>query len=419
MNFIQKKFYKSVLSEEINGLISKSLNNYLKDENIALFGEPLPSENASNNLDFDNQEEFEISFDLGIRPTPELKLNDGNTFPFYKIIIDNKMLDSAIENLCNRYGELVQIDVVEEESTIQGDIEELNPEGSVLEGGIKKPNTSISLRFIDNIEEKQKFIGAVVNQTITFNPRKSTSNDTDFAAMLGIENKEKALAINSDFQFTVTKTSRFEKALIDKELFDKIFPMDNLNSEEEFRIKVKEMLAIEYLQETNYKFIIDTKKKLVEETSCPLPVEFLKRWLRVVNESKKMSIEMIESEFGKVENEIKWEIIRSKIIKDNDIQIDDEDLKNHALEDILSQFRNYGIDTSQIPKDVVDNLTSKFLEKEENLDKIKHKILDQKAIEFIKMNVALEMKEITLDEFYKIINEIPAENQLAENQEPE
>ena len=130
-----------------------------------------------------------------------------------------------------------------------------------------------------------------------------------------------------------------------------------------------------------------------------LPSELLKRWLNVVNEEK-LSAEEIEKDFDHFENDLKWQLIKDQIVKDNDIRISDEEIRDYAKEYAKMQFHQYGM--SNIPDEYLTNYAKEMLGREEDAKKLYGRKYEEKVIEFIKEQVKLDNKKISSDEFNKL-----------------
>ena len=72
-----------------------------------------------------------------------------------------------------------------------------------------------------------------------------------------------------------------------------------------------------------------------------LPEEFLKRWLKVTN--NELTDEQIEADFDNFMNDLRWQLIKDRIVRDNEIKIDEADVKAGAKQMAAYQFSQYGI----------------------------------------------------------------------------
>ena len=136
----------------------------------------------------------------------------------------------------------------------------------------------------------------------------------------------------------------------------------------------------------------------MEKTDFQLPEEFLKRWLLRVNE--KSTEEQIGKEFDSFRKDLKWQLIRNKIARDNEVKISEEELQNEAEKITRYQFQQYGL--FYATDEQIANYAKETLKKDEDAKRIADKILEEKAIILMKELVKLENKSVTIEEFNKL-----------------
>ena len=394
---VKKMYGKAVLVEEVNKLISESISKYMVEEKLHVLGDPLPNESQQQTIDWDHQEEFEFVFDLGLAPEFEIKLTKRDKVPFYDIKVDDKFINDTIENHAKRFGSTEDAEVVEDNELLKGTLTQLDQNGEIFPEGILKEEAMLSLEVMKDDDIKAKFKGAKVGDEITFNLKKAYPNDTDVAAMLSIE-KEVATELDSEFKLNLTQITKFITSEINQELFDKVYEKGTVGTEEEFRNKIHNEIKENFVKESNFKFAIDAKDKIVAKTKFEIPADFLKRWLKYVN--KDITDEQIENEFDKFVDDLKWTLIKDKITLDNDIKVEDDEVLNHAKEVTLMQFRQYGLAT--IPDEQLENYAKEILKKPEEKKKMADKLFEDKVVNYIKENIKLDSKEVTTEEFKKL-----------------
>jgi len=398
---IVKKLYgKSVLVEEINKIISESVSKYLNEEKINILGDPLPSENNSKEIDWDHQKTFEFEFDLGLAPDIEVNITNKDKVPVYEIQIDNQMIEETKENYARRFGTMNKLDEITGNETLKGDFRQVDKEGEMIEGGISVESSSFSLEMIKDKGIVASFTGKRVNETVIFDVRKAFPNNNELASLLNIE-KEQAATITPDFCFTVREISRFQKAELNKELYDKIYGKDVVQDEKEFTEKITGELKYRLGQHSEYRFKIDAKDVLMKKVKVNLPEEFLKKWLTTVNKEK-VTEEQIEQEYPTFENDLKWQLIQNKIIKDNDIKVNEDEVKEFARSYTLIRFSQYGL--TNVPDDRLNQYANELLKNDEEKKKIYEKLYEEKVFDHIRANVKTDKKKITMEKFNKLFD---------------
>lgn len=396
-SLVQKMYGKSIVAEEVNKLLSDELYKYIRENNINLLGEPLPSEDEQNFVDFNTQETFEFSFDLGIAPQFEVELNKKDKVNFYNITVSDEMIENQLKSYTGRYGKYVQEEVVEEKDMVKGELLEL-VDGKVNESGIKLSDAVLTPGYMKDDSQKAIFVGANKGDVVVFNPSQAFDNDAELASLLKVS-KDDVKNITSDFRFTIEGVTRYHESEINQELFDKVYGEGVVNSEEDFRAKIKENIQENLVQDSNYKLGTDVREMLIKKyDDLTFPDAFLKRWLLATN--KNISEEKIEEDFSGMIAELKWQLIKDKIGKTNDIKVENEDIEGYAKNIAKAQFAQYGM--IGLDDEMLMNYAKDMLKKEDTVKGIFEKVYESKVVEIVKNNIKLDVKELTIEEFNKM-----------------
>lgn len=393
-----KMFGKSVKAEEINRLVSESLYNYISDNKLNILGEPMTAEDQT--IDLDAEENFTFKFDIALAPEINVTVDKNIKVPYYNIAVSDDMVAKQDEMFRQRQGKQLTVEAVtEERDLVKGSMVELE-NGAAKEGGIVVESTILSPAYIK--EEKEKFNGVKVGDKVVFNPAAACQDSVgELASMLNID-REAAANVKSDFEMTVTEITHLQPAEHDQEFFDGIFGKDNVKSEEEYTAKVREMIAAQLAPESDYRFGIDARKAI--ETAVgeiELPAELLKRWLVATNE--KYTDENIAEEYGKMEADLKWHLIKEHIAKAFEVKVADEDLKALAMSVTRQQFAQYGM--TNVPDELLENYSQEMLKSKESRSQLIDRATEAKIQTAIKNAVTLEEKEISTEDFGKLFQE--------------
>jgi trigger factor len=397
IGLIKKMYGRAVMIDEVNKVVTDNIQKYLTEEKIEILGDPLPRMDDQEKIDFDTQESFTFSFDLGLAPAFDIKLSNKNKVPYYEIEADEKMKNDYIENYTRRYGKFIKADLSEEKDMLKGKIEALDADGNPVAGGPVADDTTLSIDVIKDKKIKKQFIGKSETETVDFDLRKALPNDYEIAGLLK-KQKDEVTGINGDFRFTINEVSRFIPSEITQELFDRIYGEGIVNSEEDFMKKIDEEIITNLKNESDYKLSLDLKKLATEKTEFSLPEAFLKRWLLKVNE--KTTEEQIEKEFDSFKHDLTWHLIRNKVARMNEIKITEEELQKEAENITRQQFRQYGL--FYATEEQVSNYAKETLKREEDAKRIADKILEEKVIQLIKGMVKLETRKVSIEEFNKL-----------------
>ncbi len=397
IGLIKKMYGRAVEIDEINKIVTDNVQKYLTDEKLEILGDPLPKTDEQDKIDFDNQEDFTFTFEIGLTPEIDVKLSKKNKVNQYEIIVDEKMRSEYLENYTRRYGELKKADQTEEKDVVKGKIEAIDNNGNVLPEGPAVAETSLGIDIIKDTKIKESFIGKSINDSIDFDLKKAYPNDTEIAGILH-KKKEEVAELVSDYRFTISEISRFFPAEKGQELFNRIYGEGVVNSEEEFMKRIEDEIAMNLKRESDFKLMMDIKNIAMEKTEFQLPEEFLKKWLLRVNE--KATEEQIEKEFDSFRKDLKWQLIRNKIARDNEVKISEEELQKEAENITRYQFQQYGL--FYATDEQIANYAKETLKRDEDAKRIADKILEEKVIIIMKELVKLENKSVTIEEFNKL-----------------
>jgi trigger factor len=397
IGLVKKMYGKAVQIDEINKIVTENIQKYITDEKLEILGDPIPRTDEQEKIDFETQEDFTFSFELGLAPAVDLKLTKKNKVTQYDIIIDDKMRKDYTENYTRRFGELRSAETTEEKDVIKGKLEALDGNNEIKVEGPAADSTSLSIDIIKDKKIKKQFIGKSLNETVDFDLKKAFPNDTEVAGLLHLK-KEEVEGLNGNFRFTINEISRFHPAEIGPELFNRIYGEGVVNSEEEFMKKIEDEISASLKRESEYKLMMDLKNTALEKTDLNLPEEFLKKWLLRVNE--KTTSEQIEQGFENFRKDLKWQLIRNKVARDNEVKITEEELLQEAANVTRYQFQQYGL--FYATDEQINNYAMETLKREEDAKRIADKILEEKVIHLMKDLVKLENKSISIEEFNKL-----------------
>lgn len=399
MSMVKKMHGTQLLVEEINRLVSDSLFDYIREKNLNILGEPMPNETEQKELSFTTQEDFEFCFDLAFAPEIKITLNKRDKLTNYQVIIDDEMVDKQIESYRANFGSYEDAeDAIVEKDLLKGTLAELE-NGAVKEGGIVVEDAVLMPMYLKDEAEKAKFLDAKKNSVVIFNPKKAYDGaSVEVASLLKIE-KEQAENISSDFSFEISEVTRHKPAEINQELFDKVLGEGVVNSEEEFRAKVKALLAEQFEPQQNFKLLSDAREMLVKKAGEPVFADrVLKRWLLETNKMK--NEEALEEEYPKLIEDLKYQLVKESLVKEHDIKVEDADIDAFAIRVAKSQFAQYGM--LSVPEDVLTGYVKDMLKNKQTLQNIVDRVVEEKLAEVLKGLVKLDVKEVTVDEFNKL-----------------
>jgi len=394
---IQKQYGKAFLAEELNKLANDALYKFIIENKLDILGNPIPKENSDVVGNFDQPTDFEFSFEIGFSPVLDLPLNEKSKFDYYTVKVDKELIDKQVEDLQRRYGKLTSAETVEERDMVLGKFEELNEDGSIKEGGVSN-STTISLEFLSDKKSIKQLVGKNVNECFELDPNSVSKDDKDKATMLGV-NEDELKSVGNKFQFTITDVKRMELAALDEFLFEKLYMDGEVKTEEDLRKRVQDDLENMFSKDSERILTRDVYQYLVNETKTEFPESFLKRWIKVSSE-KPVSDEDLDKEFDAYLKSSKWQLIQTKIFKDNNIQLNNEEVITYTKSLLAGNYAQYGIPA---PEDAeLTETATRLLKNKEQANGIYDRLAEQKLTEFFKSTVKLNSKVVSYDEFVEI-----------------
>lgn len=399
MGMIKRQFGTTAKVDEINKLLGEEIYKYVKDNNIQMLGEPLPSDKQEP-VDLEKEAPYTFMFDIAVAPEMNAELNGDDTIDHYTITVDDDVINRQIDMFASRAGSYDKVEEYQEHDMLKGDLRELDENGNTKEGGLTVEGAVLMPEYIKVDDQKKLFDGCKLGDIITFNPKKAyPESDIEVSSLLKIK-KEEVADMNSDFSYQITEISRFVKAEVNQELFDQVFGKDTVKSEEEFRGKIAEGLKAQFAVDTDFKFIQDVRKYMENKVGAlTYPDALLKRIM--LNNNKDKGQEFVDKNYEQSVKELTWHLIKEQLVKANGIKIDDADIKETAKEAARAQFAQYGM--TNIPEEYIDNYATDMLKKKEYVDSFVDRSIDRKLTEALKKVVKLNEKTATLDEFNKLM----------------
>ena len=395
------KFYgPSVTADVVDRMVSKALYDHIRENKLQVLGEPLPNEDTK--VDIMNDDDMAFKFDLGLAPAIELKLNKRINVPYYNIEVTDQMVDDAIAHDRKRLGTLVDGEVSDKESLMRGSMIELDEQGNDKADGIKVERTVISPRYMADEEEAAKFIGVKVGDTFTFNPRKANNgNIAEMASLLNVDRSE--ADVKSDFRVTIEEIKVNQEAEMNEEFFKGVLGTETeVKDEAAFREAVREMIARANVPESNYRFTVDAQRILTDKAGeLPLPVEFLKRFLKYRREQEeKQNTEVTDEEVEGMLKQLRWQLVKDHLAQELGIKVENEDVDNAAFIFAQQQLSQYGIYNA--PDDGIKQQADRFMQDERARDAIMEHAIDNKFYAAVREAVKVNEKTISVEDFRKL-----------------
>ncbi len=386
MSLVKKQYGKSVMIDEVNKLLQESLNKFLVEEKLDVLGNPLPK--MKENFSWD-EDQFTFEFELGLAPDFEVNLKPKKGITAYKIIADEKMISTQLDNIREQYGKLITQEAVEENSNVTGTF--VNEEKEI------EKKSTFKLEKIKGKANVKKFVGAKIGDTIELKSKGLFTDDHMLMNVLGLSHDD-AHDFDAKLNFSIEEITKTELAELDQDLFDKIFGAGLVKSEDEFKNRLKEDAEKQFASQSDQQLLNAVTESLIENTKFDLPAEFLKKWLAVSGE-KPMTAEQAGEEYERSEKGLRYQLIEGKLMTDHKLQITYDDLKDYTKGFVRAQMAQFG--DNKIEDKELDDIVNRVLSNQEEVKRLSDQLKNEKLLKFFKENIKLKTKEVTYEDFIK------------------
>lgn len=398
MGLIRRQYGNAVKMDVVNNKLSEEVNKYIQDNKINMLGMPLGSEKQTP-VDLEKDAPYTFMFDIAVAPEFDIELSDKDAIDYYDITVDDKLVDQQVDGFASRFGAYQKAEEYKEGDVLKGDLRELDAEGNTKEGGVEVEAATVMPQYLKDDDQKKLFEGAKAGDIITFNPYKAYAGGAEVATLLKVE-REKKEDYQGDFSYQITEVQHFEKHAVDQELFDQVFGKDEVKNEKSFREKIAEGVKQQLATDEDFRFLQDLRKYAEEKVGqLTYPDALLKRVLKENNKDK--DDEFINKNYEASLKDLTWSLIKNKLAEKAEVKVNDDDVKNVAREIARAQFAQYGM--QNVGEEYVNNYAEELLKQRDTVNQFAERAVDEKLVAAIKPVVKLNHKEISLEDFNKMV----------------
>ena len=377
VGLIKKQYGTAIKVEEINRIVQKEISKYISDNDISILGSPLPFEDGE--IDW-TKDEINLKFEIAYKPNFKLSYKPKKTLTYFIIEADNEMINTQVESIQNQYGKLISLQSPDKQSTISGNIKTAESE--------KQKNLSLDTEKFKKAFFSKYLSNAKVGSLININT-KSFDEDKYLNSLFTSEEKD---FINKDLIFQINEITKREKAILDKDLYKKVYKNDEIKSQKQFKNKVKSEIEKQFINQSDQKFFNDCVEFLISNTKIDLPEKFLKK-LIIANQKEKISEDEIDKDFSQSIKGIKYQLIESKLIEENDIDIKSDAIKSYAKEMIIKQMAMYG--QNQSDDEQLNSIVKRVMSNEDEVKRMYSMLLNEKILYVFKNKIS--KKDLKVD----------------------
>ena len=385
MGLVKKQYGNAVKVDQINKLLDSNLKKYIQDQKLDILGGPIP--NTDNEIDWDS-ESINFNFEIGYTPEFKINLKPKKSIIKYEVKADKKMIDNQLKNIQSQYGKLVSKTKIDKTSEVTALF--ISESDEINNSNMFKVE-SVKTSFV------KKLIGLKVGDELTENGSKIFKEALELSRSLKIE-LDKAKEFKNDLVIKIEEINERQLADLDQELFDKVFGKDTIKSVTEMKNKLGDDFVKQFQSQVDQKLMNDTIEYLINSTKINLPSDFLIKWMKL-NSEKTISIDEAKIEYDKSEKGMKYQLIESKIIIDNNLQVNFEDLKAFTTDLIKNQMMQYG---QAIPDEKeLDGIIARVMSNKDEIKRLTEQLTSTRILDFFKKNFKYKLKKVSYDEYIK------------------
>ena len=392
---IKKMYGSSVLTDEVLRTVDRELNSFLQNEKLDIFAQPLPLDFDLQNVDVNNPADYNFSFEVGVKPEFQVADLSSGTFTRYKVGVTDEMINSEVDRLQNRYGNMVDVEeVANDENVLNITFTEADEQGNEIEGGVSKENSILVKYFSETV--RPSLIGKKVNDSFTVQLKEAFEEKERewIIGDLGLDKEDPASA-DKYFKLLVTKVGILEKKELNEEFFNQLYPGQDVKTEEDLKDKIRTEIENYWKSQANNQIHDQAYHFLIDHSQINFPEAFLKKWIKTQGENPKTD-EQVEEEFPSFLSQLKWTLISEKLLQENDIQVNPDDIRNLAKQQL---FGYMGMNTMDEEQDWIKDYVDKMMKDRKFVEEAYHRIQTQKIFEWAEGKVNATEKEITAEEF--------------------
>ena len=399
MGLIKKQYGSAVKAEEINKMLQEAVYSYLKENKVDMLGEPLPNEDQQKQLDFDTMEELEFLYDIALAPKFDATLTAEDTLPYYTIQISDEMVNNQVNMYTQRNGRYEKVEEYADNDMVKGTMCQLDENGNTVEGGIQAEDAVVLPKYMKNAAQTALFEGTKVGDVITINPREAyDGNEAELSSLLKIS-KEEAANVNGNFSYQISEITRYVPGDLNQDIFNQVYGEGVVNSEEEFRARVKEDLTTQFVPESDYKFLIDVREYVMSRIGeLKFADDVLKRIMHINNPDKDDAY--VDEHYANTIKELSWHLVKEQLVEKAGIKLEENDLLEQAKANVRAQFAQYGM--TNIPEEMLTNYATEMMKKKESIEGLVNRAIETRLAASLKQTVKLDEKSVSLEEFNKM-----------------
>jgi len=402
VGYVKKLYGDQVLANLVNDKAVSSIYDYLKENKIDTILDPILAENQDiQEMSYKNLKDFTFTFEVALSPEFEIGgITASDEFTRYNVLPSDKELKDNLERVAEQLGENITIkeDIQEKDIiTLMADVLLTDEEGLTepIEAEIKVLISDTTAAF------QEMALKSKLNDEMTVKMSDLEAKDEAFVRKYYLKLEADDLrSFDDEIKASITNVERMQPMEVGEALYKKMFPQDDLKTEEEVLTRLREQATEEHLSMSSNVLYRSVMEQMMENTQIEMPDDFLMQWAKRAQVLKEGADEAKFLDYLK--NDIKWNLIKGKLIKKYEIKVDEEEIYDRAKEQVKGYF-GYKV-TNDDP--YIDMIAKNLMDDKEQRTKLWDETVTLKMYKAVEADLNIVIEEKTVEDFYKIVEEI-------------
>lgn len=384
INMIKKQYEMAFVVDEVSNLVQKSIDDFIKEEKLELMGQPIPKNPETINWE---AKDIDFEFEMGLEPKFEFDF-DALDVKKYKIVLSDEDLAKEIGSIQDRFAEPIEVEAVEEKSWIKAKVSHPAIDQEGVEIYFSGSDLNKNLYKLNKFEAYSALAKDVFENENALNDalKEETTKVWESEELLKLE----ILAITN-----------YPPAEINQDLIDKVYGEGNVEGEQGLKDKIRTERETQLEAQADQYFLNKTLEALLEKTKFELPDDFLIKWIEFSNKEIKDLSEAEEQYKSGLKDNIRYEVVQSRLAKDYNIQVEEQDLKDAAkvaISPYLSSFPQ-----GEEFNTMFENMYKRIMSNEQERERMFQMAFNKKMIDFFNEKSVKSTLEVTFNQFKEIV----------------
>ena len=390
---VKKMYGASLYYDEVIKTVEKELNQYLTAEKPEIFAQPLPLKADLGSLNMNSPDDYEFPFEIGYKPEVSLDFIKNLKPTLHKVAATSEMVNEEIEKMLAKSATLKEEEIVTSpENVLNVSFKPADGENNPPVEN-ENPQDTITVKdftpdYIDQILNKK------TGDVIEIIPEKAFVGEraAEIISAFHLEESE-----GKKYKMTLEKISTPEKKELNEEFFKMVFPEKEIKTEEDFRKELENEIQKQW-DNAGTAQLHDQFYHAMLEVPIDLPETFLKNWIAKGGEKEK-SLEEVEGQLPKFLDQLKYQLITDKIIKDNDLEVSENEIRENIVNQVMGYF---GGMAPQGDLSWLDSYIDRMMKDDKQVESTYHKLITDKIFSWFETQVQPVEKKISADEFTQL-----------------